>query len=69
MHSTLFFAEIPNPGADWPKSIDFHVFLTNFLIIQNFSIFSLILKFFKNFQFFSIFYFLVGFWLRNNARG
>ena len=28
MHSTLFFAEIPNPGPDRPKSIDFPAFLT-----------------------------------------
>ena len=32
MHSTLFFAEIPNPGPDWPKSVDFLVFLTFFTI-------------------------------------
>ena len=44
MHSTLFFAEIPNPGPDWPKSIDFRGFLTNFLIFSEFVRFSIFSK-------------------------
>ena len=29
MHSTLFFAEIPNPGRDWPRSTNFRAFSDN----------------------------------------
>ena len=49
MHSTLFFAEIPNPGPDSPKSIDFHGFLTKFL--KHFSYFQFFPASFHNFSF------------------
>ena len=45
MHSTLFFAEIPNPGPDWPKSFDFCGFLTNFLNSSNLFVTSLLYDF------------------------